>query len=88
MAYSKKPSKKVKEAEEEKTCLELKLYLQEKYEKDAREKNQYEKLKSDREIHKAFDIMKHYCQTKDTIEKMNGVKKSFQDLYEKFESTR
>ena len=64
----------------------MKLYLEEKYEKEAREKNQYEKLKSDREIQKVFDIMKHYCQTKDTIEMMNGVKKNFQDLFEKFES--
>ena len=56
-----------------------------KLEENAREQNSFEKLKSDREVFRAFEIIELDFPTQDTIEKINKVTKDFNDLYTDFE---
>ena len=63
----------------------LKHYLINKYEKEAREKNQSERRKAEREVQKLIEIVETGRPTRKTFNIINEVKNRFDNLYQNFE---
>lgn len=78
-------NKKIKEIEEAEKLSELKEYLLDKYETEAREKNSYEKTKSDREVQRVLELIEPIHVTQGIIKIINKVQKKIDALYHKFE---
>ena len=78
-------NKRIKEIEEEERRSELKDYLVNTYETEARAKNSYEKTKSDREVQRVLELIEPIYVTQDIIEIINKIKKKNDALYQRFE---
>ena len=77
----------LKELEEKESRSSLKQYMVQMSEKDARDKNQGEKKRSEKELQTIFDLIE--CNTNPSNQILNtfdDVKKKFDRLYENFES--